>query len=216
MERISGIYKLVNPNGKIYIGQSIDIKRRFSEYRRKNCKDQRKLYHSLLKYGWENHQTFILEIVESDKTKLIERENYWKDYYRVFEIDSLCLRKDGAGGFDSEETKLLKSRIRLGHKDSEETKKRKSESAKISQNNPDTKEKKSISLKKVQKEVQNREDVKYKKSESGKIAQNRPETKLKKSLALKGKIIDCPQCGKIGGVANMKRYHFDNCKHKPQ
>jgi hypothetical protein len=26
----------------------------------------------------------------------------------------------------------------------------------------------------------------------------------------------CPHCGKVGGVSNMTRYHFDNCKKKPQ
>lgn len=25
------------------------------------------------------------------------------------------------------------------------------------------------------------------------------------------KILTCPHCGKVGGVSNMKRYHFDNC-----
>lgn len=25
----------------------------------------------------------------------------------------------------------------------------------------------------------------------------------------------CPHCGKIGGIGNMKRYHFDYCKDKP-
>ncbi len=29
-----GIYKITNPEGKIYIGQSIDIDRRFKEYKR--------------------------------------------------------------------------------------------------------------------------------------------------------------------------------------
>ncbi len=24
----------------------------------------------------------------------------------------------------------------------------------------------------------------------------------------------CPHCGKIGQTSNMKRYHFNNCKHK--
>lgn len=24
----------------------------------------------------------------------------------------------------------------------------------------------------------------------------------------------CPHCGKEGGIAPMKRFHFDNCKHK--
>lgn len=26
--------------------------------------------------------------------------------------------------------------------------------------------------------------------------------------------IQCPHCGTIGGGSNMKRWHFDNCKHK--
>jgi len=36
------------------------------------------------------------------------------------------------------------------------------------------------------------------------------------SIALKGKkrpLVKCPHCGKEGG-SNMKRYHFNNCKHK--
>jgi hypothetical protein len=24
-------------------------------------------------------------------------------------------------------------------------------------------------------------------------------------------LVTCPQCGKTGGISNMKRYHFDNC-----
>lgn len=27
--------------------------------------------------------------------------------------------------------------------------------------------------------------------------------------------ITCPYCGKVGDEANMKRWHFDNCKHNP-
>ena len=43
------------------------------------------------------------------------------------------------------------------------------------------------------------------------------ETKQKISDALKGKPsreVTCPYCSKIGGVRNMVRYHFNNCKHK--
>ena len=43
------------------------------------------------------------------------------------------------------------------------------------------------------------------------------ETKKKQSEALKGKPkekIECPHCGKIGGVPQMKQHHFDNCKNK--
>jgi hypothetical protein len=41
------------------------------------------------------------------------------------------------------------------------------------------------------------------------------ETKQKMSIALKGKPqtkVQCPHCGKEGGVSSMKHWHFDNCK----
>ena len=28
--------------------------------------------------------------------------------------------------------------------------------------------------------------------------------------------VECPHCGKVGGLPAMKRYHFDRCKKKPQ
>jgi hypothetical protein len=37
------------------------------------------------------------------------------------------------------------------------------------------------------------------------------------SKALKGKSkpkINCPHCNKIGYISNMKRWHFNNCKHQ--
>jgi len=48
------------------------------------------------------------------------------------------------------------------------------------------------------------------------------ESNLKRSNTLKGRkpsksVIDkikCPYCEKIGNIANMKRWHFDNCKNK--
>lgn len=69
-----GIYKITNPKGKIYIGQSIDIERRFKEYKGVYCKNQRKLYYSLKKYGWENHKFEVIE--ECNEKNLIQRENY--------------------------------------------------------------------------------------------------------------------------------------------
>jgi group I intron endonuclease len=47
-----------------------------------------------------------------------------------------------------------------------------------------------------------------------------PETRQKLSEANKGvplgpqEQVQCPHCGKIGGISNMKRWHFDNCKYK--
>jgi group I intron endonuclease len=99
-----GIYKITSPTNKIYIGQSIDIDRRKNEYKRlQRCKRQTRLYNSLKKYGYENHKFEIIE--ECSEDKLLERETYWKNYYKVLEIPSLCCRMDGRGGRLSEETK---------------------------------------------------------------------------------------------------------------
>jgi hypothetical protein len=44
-----------------------------------------------------------------------------------------------------------------------------------------------------------------------------PEHRQKISESRKGvpqEQVECPHCGKIGGISNMTRYHFDNCKYK--
>jgi len=70
-----GIYKITNPKGKIYIGQSINIERRFKEYKQLQCTQSKKLYNSLQKYGWKQH---IFEIVEECSVNLLnEKEEYW-------------------------------------------------------------------------------------------------------------------------------------------
>ena len=74
MNKICGIYKITSPSGKIYIGQSKDIRRRMQYYNRLNCKNQTKLYNSLLKYGWENHLFEIL--IECSELELNYLEKY--------------------------------------------------------------------------------------------------------------------------------------------
>ena len=56
-----GIYKITSPSGKVYIGQSVNIQRRFSQYKRLKCEKQPILYNSLLKYSAEAH---IFEIIQ--------------------------------------------------------------------------------------------------------------------------------------------------------
>lgn len=75
-----GIYKITNPENEVYIGQSIDIKRRFKEH--KSCKkytESNKLYNSLQKYDIKNHVFEVIE--ECEFLKLNERERYWQDFY---------------------------------------------------------------------------------------------------------------------------------------
>lgn len=47
-------------------------------------------------------------------------------------------------------------------------------------------------------------------------ALRKAEVKTKKKSLTAYENITCPHCGKIGMKANMKRYHFDNCKEVAQ
>lgn len=84
-----GIYKITSPSNRVYIGQSKNIKERFNNYfSLHNCKFQKKLYRSFLKYGVINH-TF--EVIEECKfLELNEKERYWQEYYNSIEIDLNC------------------------------------------------------------------------------------------------------------------------------
>jgi len=110
--RYCGIYKITNPNGKIYIGKSKDIEYRFIQY---YLLDKRvigiKLFNSLQKYGWDNH---IFEIIEEcDKTQLNEREIYWIQQCGSVE-NGLNLKYGGDGGDWSDELKQKASINRIG------------------------------------------------------------------------------------------------------
>jgi len=106
------IYKITNPNGRIYIGQTTNYVIRWEKYRKLNCKDQPSLYNSLKKYGPENHKFEVIE--KCDVTRLDEREIYWGELYDVLSNKHLNNRLGrGFGSYDSEETKLKKS---LAHK----------------------------------------------------------------------------------------------------
>jgi group I intron endonuclease len=77
-----GIYKITNPNGLTYIGQSIDIEKRWGSYFNLNCKDQSAIYNSLLKHGVKLHKFEVLE--ECAKEDLIYREIFYIELYNSF------------------------------------------------------------------------------------------------------------------------------------
>jgi group I intron endonuclease len=79
--KICGIYKITSPSGKVYIGESVDINKRFKNYNNLRCKSQTILYRSFLKYTPENH---IFEIIEECLEESLKcRERYWQDFYDV-------------------------------------------------------------------------------------------------------------------------------------
>jgi group I intron endonuclease len=58
----SGIYKITNPEGKVYIGKSKDIDTRFDRYSRyKTLGKQPKLFNSFDEFGFKNHTFKIID-----------------------------------------------------------------------------------------------------------------------------------------------------------
>jgi len=59
-----GIYKITNPNGRIYIGQSVNIERRMRSYVNvsKQVSSSVKLYRSLKKHTFDNHLNSLTHI----------------------------------------------------------------------------------------------------------------------------------------------------------
>lgn len=75
-----GIYKIINTvNGKVYVGQSINIYERWAQHKYKSIYPEELGYNSAIhaamrKYGFEN---FIFEIIEECEPELLdERERY--------------------------------------------------------------------------------------------------------------------------------------------
>lgn len=110
-----GIYKITNPNNKVYIGQSNNIEKRFSQHRlNTNNKENNKLYESFRLYNIENH---IFEIIEECSIELLnERERYWQDYYNVLE-NGLNLRLTSCSGKLSKCCNSVKKNISKALKD---------------------------------------------------------------------------------------------------
>jgi group I intron endonuclease len=122
-----GIYKITSPTKKVYIGQSINIERRFKIYKNINqIKCQIKLYNSFLKYGVDKHKFEIL--CECNIDELNDKERYYQDVFSVIGKNGLnCLlttssNRSGKGIKHSEETKLKLSKAHKGKKMSNDSK----------------------------------------------------------------------------------------------
>lgn len=77
-----GIYKITSPSGRVYVGHSVNIERRWAEYRRPGGpKKQRRLYRSLVAHGVAAHEFTVLE--ECSETELLSRERRWQEALSV-------------------------------------------------------------------------------------------------------------------------------------
>jgi len=76
---MTGVYKITNPFNQAYIGQSIDIKKRFESH--KSCSFSNwHLSKSIHKHGVENHTFEILE--ECLPKDLMDRERFYLSHYK--------------------------------------------------------------------------------------------------------------------------------------
>ena len=89
VKKVRGIYKVTNKiNGKVYIGQSVDIGRRWHQHM--TAEDDSYFHKAIQKYGVEN---FEWEVIEQCKKKdLDEREIYWIEYYDSFNKGYNCTK----------------------------------------------------------------------------------------------------------------------------
>lgn len=113
---MKGIYKITNPKGKVYIGQSVNVEHRFYEYSLiKNCESQIKLFRSLKKYGPTNHTFELLEECNADI--LNEKERYYQDYYDVLSKNGLNCKlttTNDKSGKNSLESNIKRSKTMKG------------------------------------------------------------------------------------------------------
>jgi group I intron endonuclease len=145
MIKIIGIYKITNPKGAVYIGESKDIEKRWNvDYKYLQCKGQRKLYNSFVKYGVEAHTFEIIKECTIEEIPYYER--HYQEFYNVLDKEfGLNLKYTKVGEKKqvySDETKRKQSESqkrkyaegyvsnRKGKKVSEETLKKQRESMK--------------------------------------------------------------------------------------
>lgn len=122
--KLTGIYKITSPSGRIYIGQTRNFKSRCSDYKNLDkVVKQRRLYNSFVKYGAENH---IIEFIEEclfEDLNIVERK--WQDYYDVTSkkgLNCVLVGTEEKPSVMTEESRLKRSAIHKGKTVSQETK----------------------------------------------------------------------------------------------
>jgi group I intron endonuclease len=99
----SGIYKITNPKGEVYIGCSKDLYKRENDYKLFKVKTQPLILESLYTYGWISHTFEILEYT----IDLREREKYWIKKFDSFNKGLNNNRGGGGPETHTEETRKL-------------------------------------------------------------------------------------------------------------
>ena len=112
-----GVYRLLFPSGKSYIGQAKNIEERHKFYKNGNCEKQPILCSALKKYGWNNVKKEVLIYTN----QLVER-NFWEKWY-IMQFDSMkngyncTMGGEGIEGYiHTKEARLKISQVQKGKK----------------------------------------------------------------------------------------------------
>lgn len=132
------IYKITSPSNRVYIGLTSNEPLRQKNYKKLECKQQRIIYYSLKKYGWDAHNYEVIDTFSGTWDYAYNKEMYWvrshmSNVNKYPEQQGMNLNDGGAGNLGytmSTATKEKISKINLGRKWSEESKIRFSEQKK--------------------------------------------------------------------------------------
>jgi group I intron endonuclease len=202
------IYKSVNTiNGKVYIGFDSKWPNRKTIHKSASQKQNYKFYRAIRKYGWDKFEWSVIYQSKDKDHTLKVMENFFINEYNSFH-----------NGYNS----TLGGEGTFGHILSEESKQIISIKNQIPK--PQTPE-----------HIKNRTESRLRNLLLGVTKPYVPTDEHKRKISLKNKgvprpmsiehkqnlkchtnnskKVECPHCGKIGQLTNMKRWHFDRCKH---
>ncbi len=229
-EKLCGIYMLISPSAKVYVGQAVNIYNRWMAYKNPKCSAQTRLYNSLKKYGYKKHLFEIME--ECSLQKLNERERFWQDEYQVLNGYGLnCLLtktddKNGKGIAVSKQTRNKISAALKGKKKpqrSVEHNKNSSEAQKGKKQSVDTISKRIIKLKGKRRSLEACKNIslskigkpnkKLSETNMGHFVSEETKTKISETIKAKPKV-KCPYCEVSTSISLLNRWHLNNCKQK--
>lgn len=87
-DNVCGIYLITNKNTcQMYVGQSINIQKRFGEHRRATSLGHSRIDNAINKYGVENFSFEVIMTIENDTEKLNDAEREWIAILNTYEDD---------------------------------------------------------------------------------------------------------------------------------
>jgi len=218
-------------NNKSYIG--LESGRRWNRrtvhlHKAKNNSDNSYFHNAIRKYGESSFKWIILADDIGNRRELETTEIYYIAKFNTFGAGGYNMTSGGegtAGGY----TPKGRDSWHYGKKLPQEQRKKISESNK-GKHKPSPEhlailkathlgKKRSLesrakqSLSNTGKKASNETKNKMSRSHMGHIVTKETREKMSKAqLGRKQETIECPHCGLVGSIRNLKVYHFDNCK----